>query len=136
MNLSILFVFICIIALIIYKRHLKSNSTTFAFAQKGGGGGRRGGKGGRGGGRGGPKGGSGGGNPNGPSGPSGPGGQGGPSGGGLPVTTMDQLDSIFNTIGFKFSGGGVLPKAMPSGLPPMPGSNNDNLDAILKQMMN
>jgi hypothetical protein len=68
---------------------------------------------------------------------------------GLAVTTMDQLDTIFNTIGFKFSGnsdrGPVPQKSHPlpgplkivsqKAQPPMPGSNNNNLDAILKGIM-
>ena len=158
MNLSILFVFICIIALIIYTKHSKKpskNTPTFIFAQKGGGRGGKGagpkrGGGGRGGGPrggGGPKGG-----PSGPSGPSGPGGPGGPSGG-LPVKNIDELNTIFNIIGFKFKSGGNIGQAPPQfsntvpgrvggppdnklpGLPPMPGSNNNNIDEILKQMM-
>lgn len=64
---------------------------------------------------------------------------------GLAVTTMDQLDTIFNTIGFKFGGGPVPQKSQPlpgplkivskKALPPMPGSNNNNLDAVLKKIM-
>lgn len=179
MNLSILFVFICIIALIIYKKYRgaqQSPKQTFAFAQKGGGGKRGGGGGGgpkgggggrrgggghkHGGGKGGPQGGKGG--PPGGGGGGPPEGQGGspsgPSGGGLPVKTIDELNTIFNVIGFKFKGGGNAgpppPKGPPSnklppkgeklglpgkvsnGLPPMPGSNNTNIDEILKQMMN
>lgn len=160
MNLTIVFVFVCMFALIITAMMNKKLSApqgppqpTFAFAQRapvqGGARGGRQVRGGRGGGarapgRGGrqvrghpPK--AGGSNTS--SGPA--------DACGLAVTTMDQLDTIFNTIGFKFSGnsdrGPVPQKSHPlpgplkivsqKAQPPMPGSNNNNLDAILKKIM-
>ena len=161
MNLSILFVFICIITLIVYTKHSgKSikNQPTFVFAQKGSGGkgggaGPKRGGGGRGGGKGGgagPKRGGGGRGPKRGGGPS-KGGGGPPKGDdqdapggdcGLPVKNIDELNTIFNVIGFKFKSGGNIGQAPPRqisnqlpGTPPMPGSNNSNIDEILKQMI-
>lgn len=152
MNISILFVFICIIALIVYTKHLDKYKPTFAFAQKGGGSGpRRSGSGGRG--RTGTSG-------KGPSAggvtSSGKGPQGGGGDCGLPVKNIEDLNNIFNVIGFKFKSGGNIGQAPPpqqvlnkppvnvgqgpqvsnkNGLPPMPGSNNNNIDEILKQVL-
>ena len=151
MNLTIVFVFVCMFALIITAMMNKKLSAprgppqhTFAFAQRapvqgGARGGRqvRGRGGARAPGRGGrrvrghpPKAGG----SNTTSGPT--------DACGLAITTMDQLDTIFNTIGFKFSGNsdrGPLPGPLKivsqKAQPPMPGSNNNNLDAILKKIM-
>jgi hypothetical protein len=156
MNLVILFVLICILCLIsfeIYSKTPTNKSSAFMFSRAGGGkgggkgagkskgggkGGKGGGKGGKGGGKGrGPKGSPGGGGGGPPDGneqnggqPGGRGGSGGsgPEGGGIPVTSIDQLDAIFKAIGFKFNSQNVQP--------PQPGSNNDKLDDMLKKMMN
>lgn len=161
MNLTILFVFICIIALIIYEKYVgkqQPRKYTLAFAQKGGGGrgggpkrggGARGGA--MGGARGGARGGGSGGAKGGGSGPSDSSG-GGSGDCGLPVKTVDELSSIFNIIGFKFNGvsnsapakkspppklSNKLPKTTGGGAgqPPAPGSNNAKIDAILQQML-
>jgi len=149
MNLSILFVFICIITLIVYTKHSgksRKNQPTFVFAQKGSGGKgggagpKRGGRGPKRGGRG-PK--RGGGPSKGGGGPPKGDDQDAPGGDcGLPVKNIDELNTIFNVIGFKFKSGGNIGQAPPRqisnqlpGTPPMPGSNNSNIDEILKQMM-
>lgn len=174
MNLVILFVFICIFSLIIceiYSKTSDNNKSTFVFSRpsSGGGKGGKGGKGGRGGGGGGGRGGGGkkggrsGAGPKGPDGglpPNGGGGEPPPSGGdppkdsqcGIPVTSIDQLDSIFKAIGFKFNlkeqvpiqNLPRLPERVPARngplpLPPEPhqlNSENTRLDNLLKGMMN
>lgn len=130
----------------IYTKHFEKpgkHQSMFAFAQKGARGGKGAGPKRGGGGKGGGRGGGGGGSP-----------QGGPQGGppsspgggncGLPVKNIDELNTIFNVIGFKFKSGGNIGQAPPQvsnqlpgggGMPPMPGSNNNNIDEILKQMM-